>query len=69
MLETLDFAIGTRGEKWHAVWRNAPDGQMEGPARETKQEALRDIDNITSLAKRVFRKLFPHCIINVGRVQ
>ena len=69
MLESLNFNVGQRGNKWHAVWLDGPDGQLEGPARDTREEAEKDRDQVIAMAKEHIQKNFPNAVITVRKIQ
>ena len=69
MLEALNIGIWKRGDKWRAYWKNSPEGLMEGPERDTEEEADKDLEDLVSIAKRIITARFPHAVITVNRTQ
>lgn len=68
MIRSLTFGVGQRDGKYHAYW-DAPDGRMEGPARDTEKEALADRDQAVQIAVMHVRSNMPDSVVNVGKVQ
>ena len=62
----LNFGVGERDGKFHAYWDD-PEGRMEGPARDTEAEALKDRDYAAILGAEHIAKHFPRAKIRVGR--
>jgi hypothetical protein len=68
MIQSMKFNVGTRDGKWYAVWDD-PDGNMEGPPRDTHEEALKDRDYAVQMAVMSMRTHIPGSNITVGRIQ
>ena len=68
MIQSMIFNVGQRVGKWYACWDD-PDGRMEGPARDTKAEAIADREHAAQLAMTVLRRHMPGAVITKERIQ
>jgi hypothetical protein len=66
MIQSMNFNVGTRDGKWFALWDD-PEVKMEGPARDTEAEALKDRDHAAQLAVMILRTRMPGAKITVEK--
>jgi hypothetical protein len=57
MIKTVIFGVGERGGKFHSFMEAEGEPRLEGPARDTEAEALRDRDKGMQLSIYHFEKV------------